>query len=158
MLATVMGRWKEAERHFSEAVRLNQRQSSKPWLAHAQYRWAAMLLARGDSADRPRALDLLDRAREAATELGMIGLHSRVEELRASVTRLRSRIVYPAGLSAREMEVLRLVAKGKSNHEIAALLFTSKNTVAKQVRSILIKTNCANRTEAAAFAMSNSLV
>ena len=64
---------------------------------------------------------------------------------------------YPAGLSRREVEVLSLVAAGKGNREIAERLFVSPNTVANHVRSILTKTNTANRTEAAAFAMRHSL-
>jgi DNA-binding NarL/FixJ family response regulator len=54
--------------------------------------------------------------------------------------------------------VLRLVAAGKGNREIAARLFVSPNTVANHVRSILTKTNTANRTEAAAFAVQHALV
>jgi len=56
-------------------------------------------------------------------------------------------------LSRREVEVLRLVVAGKGNREIAERLFVSHNTVANHVRSILTKTNTANRTEAAAFAV-----
>jgi pimeloyl-ACP methyl ester carboxylesterase/DNA-binding CsgD family transcriptional regulator len=65
---------------------------------------------------------------------------------------------YPAGLSPRELDVLRLVAAGKSNQEIAAILFRSVNTVANHVRNILAKTGAANRAEAAAFAVRQGLV
>jgi DNA-binding NarL/FixJ family response regulator len=65
---------------------------------------------------------------------------------------------YPAGLSRREVEVLRLVAAGKGNREIAERLFVSPNTVANHVRSILTKTSAANRTEAATFAVRNALL
>lgn len=54
--------------------------------------------------------------------------------------------------------MLRLIAAGKGNREIAASLFVSANTVANHVRSILAKTNCANRTEAAAFALRSALL
>jgi NarL family two-component system response regulator LiaR len=60
-------------------------------------------------------------------------------------------------LSPRELEVLRLMAAGKSNREIAEALFISLNTVATHVRNILTKTACANRTEAAAYAMRHGL-
>jgi len=56
------------------------------------------------------------------------------------------------------VEVLRLVAAGKGNREIAERLFVSHNTVANHVRSILTKTNTANRTEAAAFAVRHELL
>jgi DNA-binding NarL/FixJ family response regulator len=58
----------------------------------------------------------------------------------------------PAGLSKRELEVLRVLAAGRSNREIAERLFVSPNTVANHVRNILAKTGTSNRTEAAAYA------
>ncbi|HZQ34359.1 MAG TPA: LuxR C-terminal-related transcriptional regulator, partial [Dehalococcoidia bacterium] len=64
----------------------------------------------------------------------------------------------PDGLSAREVEVLRLIAAGKSNLEIADRLTISVNTVFQHVRSILIKTGCTNRTEAAGYALRHGLV
>jgi DNA-binding NarL/FixJ family response regulator len=60
-------------------------------------------------------------------------------------------------LSPRELEVLRLMAAGKSNRDIAEVLCISLNTVATHVRNILAKTGCANRTEAAAYAMRHGL-
>jgi len=56
-------------------------------------------------------------------------------------------------LTEREMEVLRALATGKSNKEIAADLFISTYTVQVHVRNILGKLGAANRTEAVAFAM-----
>ncbi len=64
----------------------------------------------------------------------------------------------PNGLSAREIEVLRLVAGGHSNREIGERLFISQNTAANHVRSILQKTASANRAEATAFAGRNGLL
>jgi DNA-binding CsgD family transcriptional regulator/pimeloyl-ACP methyl ester carboxylesterase len=54
-------------------------------------------------------------------------------------------------LSARELEVLRLIAAGKSNQQIASDLTISLNTVLRHVSNILAKTGAANRTEAASF-------
>jgi DNA-binding NarL/FixJ family response regulator len=61
------------------------------------------------------------------------------------------------GLSPRELEVLRLVAQGKSNGEIAAALFISVPTAKVHVRSILTKLALDSRTAAAAFAIRNNL-
>jgi DNA-binding CsgD family transcriptional regulator len=64
----------------------------------------------------------------------------------------------PDGLSSREVEVLRLLAQGKSNPEIAKELFITRNTVQNHVGSILIKTNLNNRTEAAVYAKEHGLI
>ena len=56
------------------------------------------------------------------------------------------------------MDVLRLLATGKSNRDIADVLCISLNTVATHVRNILTKTGTANRTEAAAYALRHGQV
>lgn len=54
---------------------------------------------------------------------------------------------YPDGLTQGEVEVLGLIAAGKSNREIAEELFISPNTAGHHVSNILTKTGCANRAE-----------
>jgi predicted ATPase/DNA-binding CsgD family transcriptional regulator len=66
--------------------------------------------------------------------------------------------VYPAGLSAREVEVLRLVAEGKSNTEVAAELFLSARTINWHLSSIYRKLGCRSRTEATRFAVDHGIV
>ena len=158
MLAGTMKRWAEAEQHFEDALEMNARQGGRPWLAHTQHQYAAMLLARNANGDRERALAFLDEALAAAREIGMAGLAERAAALRDEAGRTPGRVRYPAGLSQREVEVLRLVAAGRGNREIAEALFVSHNTVANHVRNILTKTNTANRTEAAAFAVQHALL
>jgi DNA-binding CsgD family transcriptional regulator/pimeloyl-ACP methyl ester carboxylesterase len=63
-----------------------------------------------------------------------------------------------AGLSDRELEVLRLLAQGKSNPEIARELFITRSTVQNHVSSILIKTNLSNRAQAAVYATGHGIV
>ncbi len=63
-----------------------------------------------------------------------------------------------SGLSARELEVLRLVASGKTNRLIAAQLCLSEKTVDRHVSNILAKLNVASRSGATAFAYENKLV
>jgi pimeloyl-ACP methyl ester carboxylesterase/DNA-binding CsgD family transcriptional regulator len=67
------------------------------------------------------------------------------------------RISRKGGLSSRELEVLRLIAAGKSNQQIADELVISFNTVQRHVGNILAKTGLANRTEAAVYARDRGL-
>jgi DNA-binding CsgD family transcriptional regulator len=62
------------------------------------------------------------------------------------------------GLSVRELEVLRLVAAGKSNREIASDLVISEHTVARHVQNIFAKLGLSSRTAATAFAFEHDLV
>jgi DNA-binding CsgD family transcriptional regulator len=73
----------------------------------------------------------------------------------ASAARSQSR---PHGLSARELEVLRLVAAGRSNREIAAQLVISEHTVARHLQNIFAKLDVSSRTAAASFAFEHQLV
>ena len=65
---------------------------------------------------------------------------------------------YLHGLTEREREVLRLVALGRKNPEIAAELFISVNTVTRHVTNIFVKTSTRNRVEAAVYAARMRLV
>ena len=62
------------------------------------------------------------------------------------------------GLSPRELEVLRLVARGKSNREIATELVISEHTVARHVQNIYAKLSLSSRAAATAFAFEHDLV
>jgi DNA-binding NarL/FixJ family response regulator len=108
-----------------------------------------MLLARGGPGDRERAAALLSSAASLAAEIGLAALGARIRAL-GSPTLTPSAL--PDGLSPREIEILRLVARGLSNREIGAALTISEHTAANHVRSILRKTGSANRTEAASYA------
>ena len=65
---------------------------------------------------------------------------------------------FPHQLTQREREVLRLVALGKNNPEIAAELFISVNTVTRHLTNIFVKTSTKNRVEAAVYAARRRLV
>jgi DNA-binding CsgD family transcriptional regulator/pimeloyl-ACP methyl ester carboxylesterase len=77
--------------------------------------------------------------------------------VRAQQRARKSRVVHPTGLAEREVEVLRLIAAGKSNQQIADELFISPNTVSHHLRNIFAKTGTVNRTEAASFAYQQGL-
>lgn len=64
----------------------------------------------------------------------------------------------PGGLTDREIEVLRLVAAGKPNAEVAAELVIAEKTVARHLSNIFVKLGVSSRTAAAAFAFEHGLV
>ena len=66
--------------------------------------------------------------------------------------------VGPDGLSAREIEVLRLVAAGRTNHAIAAELFVSERTVHRHISNIFDKLGIHSRTAAASYAIQHRIV
>jgi DNA-binding SARP family transcriptional activator/tetratricopeptide (TPR) repeat protein len=71
LLATTMQRWGDAERHFEDALEMNERMGVRPWLAHSQHDYARMLLDRDGPGDRERAQKLLDQAVATYEQLGM---------------------------------------------------------------------------------------
>jgi len=153
MLAATLGEWEQAEAHFEHAIELNVAMEARTWLAHTNYEYARMLLDRGRE-HKPRAERLLARADRLAGEIGMAALRSRIRTLGAP---LATAAGLPDELSGREAQILRLVARGLSNREIGAELYISEHTAANHVRSILRKTGCANRTEAASYAHRHAL-
>ena len=78
--------------------------------------------------------------------------------LRAAGHRVRRRRVWPAGLTAREVEILRLVARGLSHKEIAEKLVISRKTASNHVERIYAKTGMRNRAMAALFAVKHGLM
>jgi ATP/maltotriose-dependent transcriptional regulator MalT len=93
----------------------------------------------------------LDAARRVFQHLGAAPAVAQVEAL--------SRMAAPTGgLTAREAQVLRLVAAGKSNRAIAAELAISEHTVARHLQNIFAKLDVSSRSAATAFAFAHGLV
>jgi DNA-binding NarL/FixJ family response regulator len=149
-----------AARHFDAALAMHARMGARPFLARTQHAYAAMLLERRRASDLPRARTLLKEAVAAFDEIGMV---QDAAAARALLARSRAaalappRPAYPDGLSEREVEVLRLVAAGKGNQEIADNLVISRNTVLRHVNNIYAKTAAANRVALANYAHSHRL-
>ena len=110
--------------------------------------------------NREAAVIRLQRASTIATRLAAVPLQQHISQL---ARRARIQLASPGngdvsgpaapfGLTAREQEVLRLVAAGRSNRDIAAELFISPRTASVHVSNILAKLNVASRGEAAATA------
>lgn len=125
------------------------------WSAYALMREAASWLAAGE---RGAATEALQRAAQLARQLGAQPLTGQI----ATVAQ-RGRIeVWPGqtaspsgaapGLTAREVEVLKLLVEGRSNREIAAALFITVKTASVHVSNILAKLEVPSRGAAAATA------
>ncbi len=125
------------------------------WVAHTGYEYARCLLAR-PGGDRFRAEALLAEAGGFAERIGMAGLLGRIRAL-GSPAPTPAAAELPDGLSPREVQILGLVAQGLSNRQVGAALSISEHTAANHMRSILRKTGCANRTEAASYAHRHGL-
>jgi len=134
-----------------------------PELRNAQRHWqqllapyetarARLLIGRAlrEVGDDHSASSELTAARRTFHELGAVSAEA--EAARMLTTSL------PRGLTEREVEVLRLVATGKSNPEIAATLVLSEKTVARHLSNIFTKLDVSTRTAAAAFAFENRLI
>lgn len=95
----------------------------------------------------------LDAARRAFAELGAAPDLAMVKALSPTAA------VEPAGgLTAREIQVLRLIAAGKSNRAIGADLFISEKTVARHVSNIFTKLGLSSRSAATAYAYEHELL
>lgn len=79
MLASTGQRWTDAERHFVEAIAMNERQGSQTWLAHSRYQYARMLALRARAKDRTQIRTLLAQARSAADAIGLFDLAMKIE-------------------------------------------------------------------------------
>ena len=158
LLSQTMGNADQAAAHFEDALIFCRKAGYRPELAWSCCDYADTLRTRNAEGDRAKATSLLDESLAISTELGMRPLMERaIERLERIQAQPPAVPTYPAGLSQREVEVLRLIAAGKTDREIAEELFISFRTVGNHVRNILNKTNTINRTEATAYAVREGL-
>ncbi len=137
----------------AESALVELRRAGETWLAlEAPYEIARTRVLVGEACrmlgdDETAALEL-DAARSIFERLGAT----------PDLARLTARETDAHGLSRRELEVLRLVASGKSNREIASVLVISEHTVARHVQNIFAKLGMSSRAAATAFAFEHDLV
>ncbi|MFQ6027721.1 MAG: LuxR C-terminal-related transcriptional regulator, partial [Dehalococcoidia bacterium] len=159
LLAQTMGELDQAVTHFENALTFCRKAGYRPEVAWTCHDYAQTLLQRKSAGDREKSVTLLDEALAISQELGMRPLMEQVEVLLERAESQPAKApAYPDGLTQREAEVLRLVAAGKSNPEIAEELFISVNTVARHLTNIFTKTGAANRAEAAVYAAQNNFL
>jgi DNA-binding NarL/FixJ family response regulator len=123
--------------------------------AHARLREAEAALA--EDSPRVRVTEALSSARATAARLGARPLLEQIELVsrRARIRRVdeRGEVAHDvAGLTARELDVLRLIAEGRTNPEIGNALYMSPKTASVHVSRILAKLDVKTRTEAAGVA------
>lgn len=154
-IETLQGELATAQAHLV-AAEATARQQNILWeLARTLEAQAGLARARGASDAASRAL--LEQAVNLLEQLGNTSEARRIRErLQTHPQPVRTRL--PAGLSAREAEVLRLVAAGKTNREIARELVLSERTVENHLTHIYGKIGVDNRASATGFAIRNGLV
>jgi DNA-binding CsgD family transcriptional regulator len=106
---------------------------------------------------REEAARLLREARGLCETLGARPALARADALAAHLAAAPVTPAYPAGLSAREVQVLGLVAQGLTNVQMAERLYLSPRTVEQHLRSIYNKLGVSTRAAAAAFAVAQGL-
>jgi DNA-binding CsgD family transcriptional regulator len=153
-LDALLGDAESADRLFTAALAqatsfgalIHRASTLTAWAAHAT------------PADPSRTREMIAEARRLATSTGQARLLRRLDQLdqrlAGSGTPGLPGGADAAGLTPREVAVLRLLAEGSSNRAIAARLRITENTAANHVRSILTKTGAANRTQVAMMAVS----
>ena len=152
MVAHARGAVHLAEGEPREAL-VSLRKAGETWHAlDAPYEIARTRVLVGDACrllgDEEAAVLEHDAARRIFERLGA----------KPDLARLEAPTTAGHGLSRRELEVLRLVAAGKTNREIAASLVISEHTVARHVQNIFAKLGLSSRAAATAFAFEHDLV
>jgi predicted ATPase/DNA-binding CsgD family transcriptional regulator len=172
LLAQTMGNLDKASEHFEDSLTFCRKAGYRPELAWTCYDYAEALLnpvgaqhaaplqsTPTDPANRAKPMFLLGEALAISSELGMRPLMERALALRERAGSSPAKApAYPDGLTEREVEVLRLIATGRTDREIAEELIISVRTVTTHVSHLLNKTGVANRTEAATYAARHGLV
>ena len=158
LLGGTMGRFDIATDRFEEALGFCRNAGYRPELAWTCHDYAQTLLESHDADGRGRAMSLIEEGLTVASAVGMRPVMERLGLLRKRAESRGAVPVEPSGITQREVDVLRLIAAGRSNRQIADELFISHHTVNYHVKNILSKTGSANRAEAATYAAHHGLV
>ncbi len=182
-VAAIEGNWSRAEQAFEDGLVLCQRADNQPEQAAILYEQARMVLMRSNKETpekRHSSLQdihrLCNRAQEIFLNYHMQRAANLVETLREGVRQLEhhqdekpsSRIIqehiaHPEylldlHLTKRELEVLRLVAEGHTDREVADILVISPRTVNRHLGNIYVKLDVPGRAAAVAYAIRQGLV
>ena len=161
-LASAEGQAASARRQFGRSVDLLAGMTAPFDRAFTQLRRGLASVAE----DRETAISALTDGYRCARSLGAKPLASRCatalagmgESVDHRLGRLAARAIDPSGLTGREQEVLRRLAEGRTNRQIAAELFLSTRTVDMHVRNVFTKLGCSSRAAAARRAAERGLL
>jgi DNA-binding CsgD family transcriptional regulator len=172
LMAALLGHHDEAADYFARARNTLDAAGHRPMRAIVDYD-EALALTRANTTDHPRIAALLDAALAQFTALGMPGWAQRARTLRderangrtgerATIERTNAPThqrtnAPPHVLTPREAEVLRLVASGRTNKEIADELFLSVTTVQRHLANIYTKIDARGRADATAYALQHGI-
>ena len=158
LLSQTMGNVGQAAAHFEDALTFCRKAGYQPELAWTCHDYTESLLQRRGPGDRVKADGLLAESLAISSQLGMPPLTERVLALQERAQSEPTKVpTYPDGLTQREVEVLRLVAMGKSNREIVDVLIIAEGTVRRHINNIYEKIGVANRAEATRYALTRGL-
>lgn len=153
----LLDRADEAETAFTLARSQTEASGQVPLSAIANYEQGLWLSER-TKPDFQRALALISAAHAEFERLEMPFWRDRAATLQAAIEQRMGPATYPAGITEREMEVLKLAVQGHSDKEISDLLFISPRTVNAHMRNMFAKTGSANRTELSVWAVGQGVV
>jgi DNA-binding CsgD family transcriptional regulator len=143
-----------AETHFGRAIEANASLAAPLLVARGRELLGRYLL---DCGRRAEARGNLDTARTAYERRAMPRSAARVAALLAEKPAARAVASNEPRLSAREVEVLRLIAAGCSNREIAERLVLSPNTVERHITNLYAKIDARGKADATAYALRHGL-
>jgi DNA-binding CsgD family transcriptional regulator len=161
MLALHDDRWDAAGQHLAAAESIARREGLQPELARTLSEQAKLEVARGGQGSTRRARQRLQQALALFEALDMSDSICDVRRRLRALSRQSRELLsppLPANLTQREVAVLKLVAQGKSNRQIAQELGLSEKTVTNHLTHIFNKMACDNRAAATAFAVRHGLV
>jgi DNA-binding CsgD family transcriptional regulator len=154
-LETLAGHHDTAREHLEQALALSDA-CRAPWERALTLLPLAELQA--ITHERAASAQALDEARAICEALGAASALALADDLAQRLANSPpARVSQPAGLTAREIEVLRLVARGMTNSQVAEQLFLSVKTIESHLRTIYSKLGVGSRAAATRFAMEHDL-
>jgi len=153
-LAAACGRLDEAARHLRDAIVHEERMGARPFAALSRMYLAGVLQLKGGTTN------LATAARTARTSLAALqsmDMPGRAEQCARLVAAIDAEVNQRTALTAREREIVILVAEGLSNRQIAGQLFVSERTVETHVSHVLAKVGGMSRTDIVAWAYSTGV-